>query len=49
MGLAEAVMMRRPVHPHVGLHAALVALAQGCQCVACQQLRERVLRAARQS
>lgn len=41
--------MRRPPHPHVGLQAALAALAQGCQCHACQQLRERVLRAARQS
>jgi hypothetical protein len=42
-------MTRRPVHPHVGLQAALVALAQGCQCHACQQLRARVLRAGRPS
>lgn len=42
-------MSRRPPHPHVGLHAALVALAQGCQCYACHQLRLRVLRATRTS
>jgi len=42
-------MSRTAPHPHVGLHAALVALAQGCQCAACQQLRERVLRAGRPS